>query len=228
MPWQLVGQTTFNIVDAAGNSNVNLPGPPQAGDVVIYAHSSDAAVTPGVVTSGYVDLHTNHSATNPGRESGYKVMGATPDTVITLNVASGEETTAGVIQVWRGADATTPIDNTPTSATGSSGNPNPPSYSTVTPGALVVIIGFLDDDNSASGSGAPSGFSNFLAHDNSANSDNATTFIASQEKATPGAIDPGAFTGSGSDEWAAVTFALRPKLFNPGFARNSNEVIGVN
>lgn len=210
MSWIKVGETTFNIQDDGSNHDVNLPGTPQEGDIVIYAHSSDGVVSPGVQTSGYTDLLTDHGDSTPGHESGYKMLGATPDTAVTFNQGSGNEYTAGVLQVWRGADPTTPIDNTPTSATGSSGMPNPPSYDTITDGALVIAIGFLDDDNIASGSSAPSGYSNHLANDNSGNADNASTLIASMEKALAGTENPAAFGGSGSDDWAAVTFALRP------------------
>lgn len=211
MAWTKVGETTFNILDDGNNQDVTLTGSPIEGDVVIYAHASDAAISPGVQTSGYTDLLTDHAATNPGRESGYKVLGATPDTVVTFNVAASERT-AGVVQVWRGVDTGTPIDNTPTTASGGAGMPDPPSYTTVTDGALVVAIGLLDDDNAAASVTAPAGYSNLLAHDNSANPDNATTMIASLEKVTAGAEDPAAFGGTGTDAWQAVTFALRPAV----------------
>jgi hypothetical protein len=212
MAWTKVGQTTFNIQDNDVNQDVTLPGSPQENDIVIYAHSSDGAVSPGVQTSGYTDLLTDHAATNPGRESGYKVMGVTPDTVATFNQATGNEYTAGVLQVWRSLDNGTPIDDTPTTATGGTGMPDPPSFTTLTDDALVVAIGFLDDDNDASNVTAPSGYGDLLAHDNSGTPppDNATTMIASLEKASAGAEDPAAFGGTGTDQWAAVTFALRP------------------
>jgi len=214
MPWVKVGETTFNISETGSNQNVNLPGSPQTGDIVIYAQVSDYAVTPGVVTSGYTDIYTNHAVDNPGRESGYKIMGATPDTIITFNESSSGEQTAGVIQVWRGVHQTTPIDATPTTATGTTGMPNPPSYNTVTDGALVIIIGFLDDDNVASAVAAPSGYTNLLAK-NSVTS-NSTVMIASKEKSPSGTEDPAVFTATGGDDnWAAVTFALRPAAGQP-------------
>lgn len=218
MAWTKVGETTFNIQDDSANHDVTLPGPPAEGDIVIYATASDGAVSGGVVTSGYTDLLTDHAATNPGRDCGYKVMGATPDTIVTFNQTSGNEYAAGIVQVWRGLDTTTPIDATPTTATGASGMPDGPSFTTVTNGALVIVIGVIDDINIAASVGAPSGYSNLLAHDNtSVPPDNACAMIASLEKATAGAENPGAFTaGASSDEWAAVTFALRPAAASSG------------
>ncbi len=81
-------------------------------------------------------------------------MGATPDTVIGFNQADTEDT-CGVIQVWRGQDLTTPEDTTPTIASSGNGMPDSPSITTVTDGALVFAIGFLDDDNVASSVTAP-------------------------------------------------------------------------
>jgi hypothetical protein len=231
MAWTKVGETTFNINPNDINQDVSLPGSPAEDDIVIYAHSSDWACSPGVQTSGYTDLLTDHSAANPGRESGYKVMGGTPDTIITFNQDSTNppagEYTAGILQVWRGLDTTTPIDATPTTANSGTGMPDGPSYTTVTNGALVIVIGFLDDDNDAGNITAPSGYSNLLDHDNSGNADNATTMIASKELASAGAEDPAAFTSStpATDAWYAVTFALRPA--STGLTVSESESVSV-
>jgi hypothetical protein len=215
LAWTLVGETTFNIQDNGVNQNVSLPGTPAEDDIVIYAHCSDGAVSPGVQTAGYTDILTDHAATNPGRESGYKIMGATPDANITFNQTAGGEYTAGVLQIWRDVDTSTPIDNTPTTANSGSGMPDPPSFTTLTNGALVIAIGLLDDDNVAASVTAPAGYGDLLANDNTANGDNATSMIASFEKAVAGAEDPAAFGGDGTDDWYAVTFALRPVVLAP-------------
>ena len=210
MAWTKVGETTFNIADNSTNQDVTLPGTPLENDIVIYGHASDGIVSPGVQTTGYTDIMTDTGTALPGHESGYKIMGATPDTVITFNQVSPREYTAGVLQIWRGVDTSTPIDATPTTASGGSGAPNSPSYTTVTNGALIFAIGFLDDDNSAGIVTVPSGYSNLLAHDNTSNTDNATSMIASKELATAGTDDPAEFGGGLDDGWYAVTFALRP------------------
>ncbi|KKL19659.1 hypothetical protein LCGC14_2463240 [marine sediment metagenome] len=164
MAFSKVGETTFEILADDANHDVTLPGTVLEGDIVIYGHCADSVVTPGVQTAGYTDIWTDHSQNAPGYDSGYKVMGATPDTIISFvqdSAFSGEDT-AGVLQVWRGLDTTTPEDATPTGAGGSSGMPDCPSITTVTDGALVFAIGFLDDLKIASTVTAPSGYTNLL------------------------------------------------------------------
>ena len=213
MAFSKVGETTFEIIADDANNDVTLPGTVLEGDIVIYGHCADSVVTPGVQTSGYTDIWTDHSQNAPGYESGYKVMGATPDTIITFvqdSQFSGENT-AGVLQVWRGLDTATPEDATPTGIGGSPGMPDCPSITTVTDGALVFAIGFLDDDKVAASVTAPSGYSNLLAMEPTS-LDNATMMIASKEVSPEGPEDPAAFGGSGTDEWEAATFALRPAV----------------
>ena len=207
MAFTKVGETTFIIEKNSSSKDITLPGPPIADDIVIYAQCADSVVSLGVQTSGYTDIHTDHNSLLPGYESGYKKMGATPDTVINFDQGAHEDT-AGVLQVWRGQDTTTPEDATPTTASGGSGNPDCPSITTNTANALVFAIGFLDDDKVAASVTAPSGYSNLLAHQPTS-ADNATIMIASKEVASAGAEDPAAFGGPGNDAWVAVTFALR-------------------
>ena len=211
MAWTKVGQDTFNIPADSSDTTVTLPGTPLENDVVIIAMAADQAVAPGIQTTGYTDLEATGAA-NPGHQIAYKQLGATPDIDVVIQQTSGNEFAAGVVQVWWGADISSPIDATRTVATSGSGMPDSPSYTTVTDGALVFAVGTLDDDNVASGVTAPSGYGDLLAHDNDPDGapDNATVMIASLEKATAGAEDPAVFGGSGTDEWRAITFALRP------------------
>lgn len=212
MAWTLVGELAFTVSEGAGTEDKTLPGSPVEGDVVIVMLAGDNAIGTdsgsGIVTSGY-DRFLLSSDNSPGRQAGLKVLGSTPDTVVTLDQpTAGLKPYAGLLQVWRGVDTGTPIDDTPTSATGGTGAPDAPSFATVTDGALRVLLGFLDDDDSAGASSAPSGYTDFLASD-TGGSTGATVMIASKVATTAGAEDPGAFTST-SDAWAAVHFALRP------------------
>ena len=210
MAFAKVSETTFIVPLNSSSFDVTLPGTVLEDDIVIYAHSADSHITTGVTTSGYTDIHTSTATDAPGFESGYKIMGATPDTVINFNqTGDGDEDTAGVIQVWRGQDLTTPEDATPTNASSGTGMPNVPSITTNTANALVFAIGFLDDDDVASSVTAPSGYTKLLAADIPDASGNATTMIASKLVVSAGAEDPGVFGGSGTDAWEAATFALR-------------------
>lgn len=214
MAFTKVAETTFEIDDDGANHDVTLPGPPAADDIVIFACVNDAAITPGLQTSGYTDIHTGATAL-PGFESGFKKMGGTPDTIITFNQTFTADSTTGVLQVWRGQDLTTPEDTTPTTDSAGSGMPDSPSITTITDGALVFAIGFLDDENIASSVTVPSGYGDLLANDVSVFVGNATVMIASKEVASAGAEDPAVFGGSGTNDWVSATFALRPAAAAP-------------
>lgn len=213
-----MAEKTFNITNNGIDSTVVLPGSPIENDVVIVAGASDAIVGKSgslsiIVTSGYTILEEDLAADGPGHVAKFKQLGGTPDDSITFNQALSTEDVACLIQVWRGADSSTPLDAARTVTTGGSVMPDSPSYTTITNIALVFAIGLLDDDNVAGSVTAPAGYSNLLAHDNTGlGSDNATVMIASYEKATAGVEDPAAFGGAGTDAWRAITFALRPAV----------------
>lgn len=133
-------------------------------------------------------------------------MGATPDSSVSIPASA---LAAGLVQVWRGANVGTPLDMAATQATGGTGMPDPPAATTVTPAALRIIIGFHDQDISASVL-APSGFSDLLARDTAEEGTGVTVMIASAEAASIGALNPAAFGGPGNDTWEALHFALRP------------------
>ena len=209
MAWTKVAETTFVRAKSAGGT-VTLPGTPLEDDIVIVGIGHDV-FRPPITTSGYTNLYNRGSATNLGVDLGYKVMGGTPDsTVVFTNPDDTGRATAGVIQIWRGVDLSTPIDDpTATSATGTTGTPNPPSYTTITAGALRMAFGVLDDDDVAASVSAPSGYTNLLAEETGTAPSGATVMLASKEAGAPGAEDPAAFAG-GYDAWSAVHFALRP------------------
>jgi hypothetical protein len=213
-----VGESTFIIETNESNpASRNLPAGTTTNDIVIVALASDNAVnsgaagsdSSGITTTGYVFIRDAAGAV-PGAQCGYKIMGATPDTTVVVD-SGANRPVAGLIQVWRGVNTTTPIDNTATSATGASGQPNPPSFTTVTAGALRIVVGFLDDDDVAASVTAPTGYTNLVASDTgqASTTAGATVMIASKVAASTGAEDPAAF-GGGDDEWVALHFALRP------------------
>lgn len=223
MAWTKVGDLAFTVAGVSGSEIKTLPGSPQEDDVVIVAMSSDYYIGPDVATPGYIYLENVPDDKSPGNMVAYKQLGSTPDTEIEINCTDAENN-AGVLQVWRGADGTTPLDAPRTVVTGSGGMPDGPSYDTITNGALVFVVGMLDDDNIASSVTAPSGYSNVLAEDLSVAGDNATTMIASIEKAIAGTEDPGVFGGIGDDAWRVITFALRPAAAAEGW---TGKILGV-
>lgn len=210
--WSLVGESTF-VAEPVTTPDINLPGPPAEGDVVLVVIASDSTIfesNEGIAAAeGYTDIAKPNTAF-PGHQIAYKRMGPTPDAVVAVQGDSANPY-CGLIQVWRGADATTQIDATATSDTGTASTLTPPSYTTVTNGALRIIIGCLDDDASADVTTPPSGWTDFLAADTTAAvaANNATVMIASKEAPTAGEESPGGFVST-ADDWFTYHFALRP------------------
>lgn len=206
----LVGSNSASVV-AASATDVNLPAGLQENDIVVVALACDNALTgsEGIATAGYTK---NVTSTNgaPGHQIGWKRMGASPDSVVSIQ-GEGSARTAVAIQAWRGVDATTAIDVAAVSASGTSASmPNPASNTTVTDGALRIVTGHIDDDETAATS-APTGYSNLINQfADGAAAASATVMMASKISATAGAEDPDAFGGTNTDNWFAYHFALRP------------------
>ena len=193
-----------------------------AGDLVIVVTgwSSAANGDPGVNDAGYTEVADLHSSDtrDANLSVNWKTMGPTPDTSVTArgfnNTANGGAT---VVQVWRNAASTTPMDVTVTTASAnnqSAANPNSPSITPVTTGAYVLTAG-LGTGDSAPGAGfttVPSGYGNATTTPGIGSTMSAIAVIASKAW-TSGAEDPAAWGGgetSASDSWAAATIAIKP------------------
>jgi hypothetical protein len=202
------------------------------GDIVIVAFSytsadnTDRDLAP--TTTGYTelaDLYFNDSF-EAQTYVGYKIMGATPDTAVTIpaNGDTGEPSTVAV-HVWRNVDQTTPIDVTTTTATaGNTSIADPPSITPTTAGSVVLAIGGAAS-NSAYLSGVPSGYSNGVLTNATSGSALVNSVGIGSKAWTTGAEDPAVFSITGTDNglgsWNAVTLALRP-------AELVNEVKSIN
>lgn len=215
------GTTGFGEEDDYDISLTSLTGgiasSPSEGDIVVINwgvyRTSDQTMT--VNTSGYTkiaDLYSNDSTdTNLG--CAYKIMGATPDTVVNVN-GSGAATGGAnaVIQVWRGVDQTTPMDVTPTTDTGiNTSYTQNPSITPITSGAVIIICGGNGTNSSLTVTTTPSGYSNMLeiSYDPGYAS---TNYIASKYWVS-GTESPANWVMSADSttvSWAAVTLALRP------------------
>lgn len=202
--------------------NVSLTGLSlQQGDLVIVLNGwgETSNGDPGVGTSGYTevaDLYANDSV-DANLSVSWKIMGASPDSSVSCN---SNGTTFGasacLVHVWRGADATVPMDVTPTTATGvDSAVFDSPSITPVTAGAVVLTLG-LSTATGASGDSsitAPSGYSNQADINANGNTRSSQSGIASKAWSGSGAENPGAWSNITTDtfnSWAAVTLAIRP------------------
>ena len=194
--------TTGRVSSQPASSTLTLPSGLEPGDLVIVATASDGGVPS--YPSGYTSGQQLSSSVD-GMWA-YKFMSDPVDTVVSGLDSSTTDTHIAI--AFRGVDQSNPLDvSSPSLNTGGSGSPNPPAITTSTNGAVVVALGFLDDDQIASSLGPPSGYTFAAASDSS--SRGATMMSAYKTVTTAGTEDPGTFNTS-SDDWGAATLALRP------------------
>jgi hypothetical protein len=221
----LVGETSGSLA-ADATASPTLPGPPLEGDWVLVVCGTDAGLLTsagtGIDTGQGYDYHLDEDLTENAMMVASKIMGSTPDTTVDLTAPQTPSTRrmAYAIQVWRGADPTTPMDVAPVLTENvSSGYPDAGSITPDTDGCLIFAIGTLDDIDEEGAVGEPSGYGDLLAKDTdeptNPSTDGATVMIASKVLATAAAENPGAFTGTGSSSWEAVALALRTAAANP-------------
>jgi hypothetical protein len=188
---------------ASSGSTITLPTGMQPGDLVIVATCSDNT-TPALPT-GYTNGQ-NGNTNSTGYRWSYKVMPNPVDT--TASGLTNDTTTTHLAMAFRGFDPDNILDVTPPNiATATSGMPNPPSITTANNDAMIVAIGFLDDDLVAGSVTAPSGYT--LATASQSPSAGATVMAAYKVRQTAGADDPAAFGGTGTDSWVGATLALK-------------------
>jgi hypothetical protein len=190
-----VGSTTST------SSSINLPAGLQPGDLVVIATylSGSTPATPTGYTLGQSG-YTN----SVGYMWSHKRMGSTPDTT-----ASGLSAGVSVAMVFRYVNATTPIDSTATALTGTSGMPDCPEITTIKDRATIVAIGFLDNDVVASSVYFPKTYTLIGAYQYGSAGTGGTIMAAYYNQPAAGKDNPDVFTGTGTDAWIGVTFALR-------------------
>lgn len=214
--WSLVGSTSEQIAanSSAGDyATVALPGSVQENDLVLIAVVCDARIDSGfgdagVRTSGYVEEY--QSATSlPGAYLAIKRLGSSPEASVDIYQATGRDQ-AAVIQVWRGADQTTYLDTAIVSEAASGDTPRHPAITTATDGALLVAVAFLDDDD-ATVSAVPSGYSNLIEQNtgNVSSSEGATVAMSSKVIETAGVQVEAETSLSAGDSWDGIHVALR-------------------
>lgn len=232
---QYVGGTTAAITGStATTTNVSLTGltgglasAPVQNDLVIvyYGVGSTTTRSIGVTTSGYTEVAelTVADTYDANLSVSYKLMGATPDTQVTVS-ATGATADAGAVavQVWRYVDSnlSTPLDVSVVTATAANSVLcNPPAITPVTAGAMII----------AGGAGAhargvatysSSDLRNFITRGGPDSTNDVTVGMGSRAGQANTAFDPAAFTFSAADSaqysWAAVTLALTPRLNGTG------------
>ena len=213
MVFVLEGSSFDTVLDDSTPHDMTLPGTPIEGDLIVYGAVSDQILSPGIQTSGYNNMHTTTTGSSPAHHSSYKMMGATPDTVISVQ-QDGNDQPVVILQTWSGVDTATPLDTLSSLDTTGGGMPNCPNVTLTGSDNLVLAMGFLDDDDVASSVTLPSGFTDLVISDGSASfsntpSGNDGTIMCSAIKGA-GTTDPAVYGGSGDDAWVAWTAGFNP------------------
>lgn len=215
--------TAFVIYDNNGlDMTVTHPGGIAENDVVYlaYNHAGEVDVDMLVVSpSGYTELADLYSDDTVDANGGYyrKVMGATPDSTVTVDHKGGLQYSVNAVEhVWSGVDTTTPEDATTTTATDTNSSlSDSPSITTVTANAIILTVGAVGVTNLTDATKTePTGYSNPVVAAHSGSSGwSGGCWMASKLIASPGAENPGAWSGGTSNNdsaWTAATIAIRP------------------
>lgn len=211
--------STQNTAGFTNQITINKPTGVSEGDLLLAVVGWENNQTPASwtsVPSGWTEIvdrqECGGSPTRPCTFSvWYKVAGASEPSSYTWQASISGVGLMGVISAYSGVDETTPMDATRTVATGGAATTvDPPSITTVTNDAFVIAIGFRQDDTGYDS--MSSGYDEREEVTNVMFGDGATLGVCDDEIASAGAEDPGTFanTGSDSEEWGAVTVALRP------------------
>lgn len=237
MAISFVGRASGSAING-GDVTITLPSGIQENDLVIVGYSigdgDNVDFDMALLTSGYTevaDLFANSlNDTNLGVY--WKVMGAPPDTSVVCDGQGGTNAAvAGVCMVFRGVDTTTPMDVTPTTATGiGTFNPDPPAINWGTLGVWTVIIGANGHIRGTGSYLFPSGYTtNALSR--VADDSNDTTIGIGYNTNPASPEDPGVMTHSGTDStafsWCAVTLALRPASGSAPVELRTLSLLGV-
>lgn len=210
------GQTTDRTI-ALTSLTGGLASAPAAGDIVIVYFGTGSNTNQNLVVSGFTEVTELFSGASEDTNLAvaYKFMGATADTSFTLTGGTGSTSDAGAVavQVWRGVSQVTPLDVSPTTATGiNSVLCDPPAITPTTNGSIIVSGGAGAHDNENARTYSSSNLSAFISLGRG--DTYAVTIGLGYHIWTSGAFDPAQFTFSDTDKdtysWAGVTLALRP------------------
>lgn len=192
----------------AGTENVTIPGTPATGDRVVVIRACDITLA-GANSTGYTDVIDDGGGATPGFCIEEKTMGGTPDSVAAVPQTSSRQSV--IVALLRGVNATFLDQTIPAVWSGTSSSAFPPAIDTQTNGALVMVVGALDDDDSDA-TAFPSGYTNTaMAKTSAADSTNgASVAVAFKTIATAGTETPGSFTFESSDTAKGITIAIKP------------------
>ena len=189
---------------------LNVPSGTVAGDLLLAAIAIDTNETvtaPGTGVWTLVNQGVNGTAVTLAVF--YRVASGSEPTSYTFSWA-GNEQAAGVMLRYSGVDTATPLDLAAVAGTGTTTAPTAPTITTVTNGARIVRFYGADDDD-LNGTPYPAGHIGRVSLESTdTDADSCSLGVAEMTQATAGATGTAAFALLASEEWRAVTVALRP------------------
>lgn len=207
--------THVGTTSKGGGTSLTLPSGLQQNDLVMVFMGDDDN-NGGSAPAGWTTLVIENFATNLWNSVWYKIMGAVPDTSVSLPASA-----AWIATAFRGVDTSTPFDVPFVGPeTDADVRPNPPPITTVTDGCMIVASGGLDDFNVAGSVLPPINYTLAAAEDL-----DGTIMVAYRKQTTAGTENPGTFDlGGQEDNVLAYTFALRP---GTGFVEGNYKNSGI-
>lgn len=204
----VTGGALTGAVNNGGTVTITFPAGVLQNDVVYVCSGIDGPAS--MSTSGYTPVSNITSGSQQTRVW-RKIMGATPDTNVAVDgTGQPQDAHTVVALILRDVEVSQPEDATPTTASGSSTNPNNASITTTFNKAWVLA--FASSAVNDATITAPSGYIN---QTNIAQTDTnpSTTGVATKEVTVAGAEDPASWTDWATGTWGAITVAVRPGGF---------------
>jgi hypothetical protein len=207
--------TTISLTDLTGSPSPSL----QAGDIVIVSYTISVASSSraNVTSSGYttlVSLQANDTI-DTNLYIGYKIMGATPDTSVTVTPTSSTDISGCVaIQAYRNVDEVYPIQQPANKATFTGTvRPTPPTITPWDADSVAVIVG-AGGHNRGNVSYTTTGLTNFISIGGTDTSQDAS-IGAGFRVIQSGSYSPNRFNFPQADNStyssAGASIALKPK-----------------
>lgn len=207
-PITIVGSPTEAATGSGGaNFTLTLPTGLIENDVV-YVFIGLPRNAGGGAPAGWTVVSTVDTGTTIRTQLLRKTMGQTPDTTILITgTANGNDGEVAIAIALRGVDINNPEDQTITTATATSTNPDGPSITTLTDKAWVISFAASKvNDTTVT---VPTDYLNQVDI-NSNQINDMTVAGATKEVAVAAAEDPAAWGTWTSAEWITWTVAVRP------------------
>lgn len=205
VPIEFIGfVSTSNPQDSSStppNKNLNFDSGWLESDFLVCAMAADVNAVD--VASGWT-LGYDGGSSSPNSLWMYRIK----ETSTSVSVPPD---TAAMVMCFRNVNATSPLDATPVQVVGSISDPDSASITTVTNNAMVLSIGYLDDDVVTTVT-PPTDFTlvGFETNSGTWDSERSSVMAAYKVQESPAAVNPSAWVTSGDDAWVASTIALKP------------------